>query len=132
MSTATAFLLSLFCVKNHRLHLFVEEGCILGVSFFFLSLSRPGVNFLSRPVSDPEHSLPHSNLRHHSRLLLPPVPPLDSPVRHGAAMMGRTGGGGSGARPREGEEAWTCVFNRLIFGNTVVVKSSPFIKHYSN
>lgn len=50
--------------------------------------SCPGVNFLSCPVSDPEHSLPHSNRRHRSRRLLPPAPPLDGPVpqaRHNAA-----------------------------------------------
>lgn len=29
--------------------------------FLFFFSSRPGVNFLSRPVSDPENSLPHSN-----------------------------------------------------------------------
>lgn len=55
------------------------------------SLCRPAVNFLSCPVSDPEHSLPHSNLRHHPRRLRPPVPPLDGPVPHraaAAAMMG--------------------------------------------
>lgn len=55
------------------------------------SLCRPAVNFLSRPVSDPEHSLPHSNLRHHPRRLRPPVPPLDGPVPHRAAMMGHRG-----------------------------------------
>lgn len=43
--------------------------------------SRPGVNFLSRPVCDPEHSLPHSfpTSRHHAA---PPSGPASGWSRH--------------------------------------------------
>lgn len=69
----------------------VEDGGILRYSgVFFLSLSaRPGVDFLSRLVSDPEHSLPHSIRRHGSWPLLPPAPPLDGPVPRAAIMRPR-------------------------------------------
>lgn len=57
--------------------------------------SCPGVNFLSCPVSDPEHSLPRSNRRHRSWRLLPPAPPLDVPqARHDAGVEDRGGPAG--------------------------------------
>ena len=50
--------LAVLCQRQgkHGLHLRVGGG---QRSRFFPS--RPGVNFLSRPVCDPEHSLPHSD-----------------------------------------------------------------------
>lgn len=96
-----------------------NTGCIspstrvaFSASFFSsLSLSaRPGVNFLSRPVSDPEHSLPHSNRRHRSPRLRPPAPPLDGRVPRAAIIRSKAqrqpgGCGGprrTGGKPRTG------------------------------
>lgn len=74
--------------KTARLHLSAEAGSIVVVP------SRPGVNFLSRPVSDPEHSLPHSNPTS-SLLAAPPTGPSPRSSRH---IQGRHDGSrGSGA-----------------------------------
>lgn len=74
-----------FCPPPHH-HPFFSVGPLLNSPFgagtlatsppskkvaFCFSPLVPGVNFLSCPVSDPEHSLPHSNRRHRS----PAAPP---------------------------------------------------------
>lgn len=85
----------LFSVKNTG---YISVWQRVAFSFFRLvpELISSPVQFLTRNI----HSL-IPILRHHPRPLLPPVPPLDSPVPHGAAMMGHTGptaAGGGGAQ----------------------------------
>lgn len=85
----------LFSVKNTG---YISVWKRVAFSFFRLvpELISSPVQFLTRNI----HSL-IPILRHHPRPLLPPVPPLDSPVPHGAAMMGHTGptaAGGGGAQ----------------------------------